>query len=42
MRGEIDFAESLRERVAVLAGLPVSIFEEVRAAVRSPPGRALW
>mgnify|MGYP000872169477 FL=1 len=38
MRGEIDFAESLRERVAVLAGLPASIFEQVRAAVRLTPG----
>lgn len=38
MRGEIDFAQSLHERVAVLAGLPVSLFDEVRAAVRLTPG----
>lgn len=38
MRGEIDFAQSLHERVAVLAGLPVSVFDEVRAAVRLTPG----
>lgn len=38
MRGELDFAESLHERVAALAGLPVSVFEEVRAAVRLSPG----
>jgi phosphoserine phosphatase len=38
MRGELDFAESLRERVRLLAGLPVSVFDEVRAAVRLTPG----
>ncbi|QTX04733.1 phosphoserine phosphatase SerB [Agromyces archimandritae] len=30
MRGELDFAASLRERVATLAGLPVEVFAEVR------------
>lgn len=29
MRGELDFAESLAERVSTLRGLPVSIFNEV-------------
>ena len=29
MRGEIDFAESLRRRVALLAGLPVAALERV-------------
>lgn len=29
MRGELDFANSLRERVATLAGLPDNIFDEV-------------
>lgn len=38
MRGELDFAESLHRRVAVLAGLPVSVFAEVRAAIRPTPG----
>jgi len=38
MRGELDFAESLHHRVAHLAGLPVSVFEEVRAAVRFSEG----
>lgn len=33
MRGELDFAESLRERVATLAGLSVDALEEVRAQV---------
>jgi phosphoserine phosphatase len=29
MRGEIEFAPALRERVALLAGLPVSVLDEV-------------
>jgi phosphoserine phosphatase len=33
MRGELDFARSLRERVATLRGLPVSVLDEVRAQV---------
>lgn len=40
MRGELDFAESLRERVAVLAGLPASIIDEVVAKVEFTPGAA--
>src|SRR5690606_33152765 len=38
MRGELDFAQSLRQRVAVLAGLPESVLDEVAAAVRLTPG----
>ncbi|PKW25291.1 phosphoserine phosphatase SerB [Phycicoccus duodecadis] len=38
MRGELDFAESLHARVATLAGLPVSVLDDVRAAVRLTPG----
>ncbi len=38
MAGELDFAESLRARVAVLEGLPVSVLDEVREAVRLTPG----
>lgn len=38
MRGEIDFAESLRQRVAVLAGLPEQVMDEVAAVVRLTPG----
>ncbi|MDO5617783.1 phosphoserine phosphatase SerB [Kocuria sp.] len=38
MRGELDFAASLRERVAVLQGLPVSVLEEVVAQVRLSVG----
>lgn len=38
MRGELDFAESLRDRVAVLAGLPVSVLDEVASSLRLTPG----
>ncbi len=38
MRGEIDFAASLRERVAMLAGLEESALQEVRAQLRLAPG----
>jgi len=38
MRGDLDFAESLRARVATLAGLPESVLDEVRAAIRLTPG----
>jgi phosphoserine phosphatase len=38
MRGEIDFAQSLHERVACLAGLPESVLAHVRDAVRLTPG----
>lgn len=33
MRGELDFEQSLRERVATLAGLPESLFDQVRKEV---------
>jgi phosphoserine phosphatase len=38
MRGELDFAESLRERVGVLAGLDATVLEEVRAEILLTPG----
>ena len=38
MNGEIDFAESLRRRVALLAGLPESVLDDVRAKLRLTPG----
>ncbi|HEX6327084.1 MAG TPA: phosphoserine phosphatase SerB [Jiangellaceae bacterium] len=38
MRGELDFAESLRTRVRLLAGLPASAVDEVRASVPLAPG----
>ncbi|HEX3790073.1 MAG TPA: phosphoserine phosphatase SerB [Pseudonocardiaceae bacterium] len=38
MRGELDFAESLRRRVKVLAGLPESVLDEVAANLTLTPG----
>jgi phosphoserine phosphatase len=38
MRGELDFAESLRHRVARLEGLPVSALDEVYDAIELAPG----
>src|SRR5215470_7758762 len=38
MRGELDFAASLRERVALLAGLDAGVLDEVRASLRLTPG----
>ena len=38
MRGEIDFAESLKERVALLAGLPAEALEETARRIRLTPG----
>jgi phosphoserine phosphatase len=38
MRGELDFASALRERVALLAGLDASVIGEVRADLRLAPG----
>ncbi|PWJ50690.1 phosphoserine phosphatase SerB [Quadrisphaera granulorum] len=38
MRGELDFAESLHERVKALAGLDARVLADVRAAVRLTPG----
>jgi len=38
MAGEIDFSESLHERVALLAGLPESVFDDVRSRIQLTPG----
>jgi phosphoserine phosphatase len=38
MRGELDFTESLRRRVAALAGLPESVLAEVAAELELTPG----
>ncbi|TFV82329.1 phosphoserine phosphatase SerB [Microbacterium sp. dk485] len=38
MRGEVDFAESLRSRVTELRGVPVSAFARVAARVEPTPG----
>ncbi|MCS6710650.1 phosphoserine phosphatase SerB [Brachybacterium sp. EF45031] len=38
MRGELDFAHSLRERVRTLAGVPVAALQEVTAQLEPTPG----
>jgi len=38
MRGELDFTESLRRRVEVLEGLPVSVLDEVADELELTPG----
>lgn len=38
MRGELDFEASLRERVATLEGLPVSVFSDVGPRMTLSPG----
>lgn len=40
MRGELDFAQSLHARVAVLAGLPADVVDSVRAEVKLSEGAA--
>lgn len=40
MRGEVDFATSLRSRVQALQGVPLSAFQRVRARVEPTPGAA--
>lgn len=38
MRGEVDFATSLRSRVQALRGVPLDAFDRVRARVEPTPG----
>ena len=38
MRGEVDFEHALRERVALLAGLPASALDDVRRSLVLTPG----
>lgn len=38
MSGELDFAASLRERVALLSGLDASVLDRVRQRIRLTPG----
>ena len=40
MRGELDFAQSLEARVKLLAGLPDTVFEEVRSEITLTDGAA--
>lgn len=38
MRGDLDFEQSLRHRVSLLAGLPVGVLDEVHAHLQLNPG----
>ncbi|MDY6811838.1 MAG: phosphoserine phosphatase SerB, partial [Actinomycetota bacterium] len=38
MRGELDFSESLHQRVAVLAGLDASVIDDVASSLELTPG----
>jgi phosphoserine phosphatase len=38
MSGEIDFADALRQRVALLEGLPVAVLDQIRDSLRLAPG----
>jgi phosphoserine phosphatase len=38
MRGDLDFAASLRERVAMLAGLDASVLNDIKRELRLAPG----
>lgn len=38
MRGELDFEDSLRERVATLAGLPADVVDQVAEEIELTPG----
>ncbi len=38
MRGELDFTQSLRERVATLAGLPLAVMDDVAPRMTLSPG----
>jgi phosphoserine phosphatase len=38
MRGELNFAESLKQRVALLKGLPESVLDEVAGQIELTPG----
>ncbi|QUR66819.1 phosphoserine phosphatase SerB [Mycobacterium spongiae] len=38
MRGELDFAQSLQQRVATLAGLPATVIDDVAAQLELMPG----
>lgn len=38
MRGEVDFASSLRSRVEVLSGVPITAFARVLARIEPTPG----
>lgn len=38
MNGELDFAASLKERVALLKGVPANVFEKLKGVLTISPG----
>jgi len=38
MNGELDFSQSLRERVALLKGTPVTVLDQVKSSITFTPG----
>lgn len=38
MNGELDFTESLRQRVALLKGTPATVFESLKPVITFTPG----
>lgn len=38
MNGELDFEESLRQRVALLKGVPATVFEDLKSKITFTPG----
>lgn len=38
MNGEIDFTESLKQRVALLKGVPATVFESLKSVITFTPG----
>lgn len=38
MNGQIDFSESLRERVSLLNGVPADVFEKLKSVLTISPG----
>lgn len=38
MRGELDFEEALKKRVALLKGLPVTILTDILSSIHFTPG----
>ena len=38
MNGELDFSASLRERVALLKGVPSDVFEKLKTRITFTPG----
>lgn len=38
MNGELDFSDSLRERVGLLKGVPADVFEKLKSVITIAPG----